>query len=78
MYTITVGYHSNLLPFNWVVFVFPGVITDNTYGTMGLHCGSKGMSLKALNDPLIVVRIQREITLKRPPEFSYLSLPMHQ
>ena len=39
-----------------------------------------GMSLKALNDPLIAVRIQREITLKRPPEFSYLSsyAPMSQ
>jgi hypothetical protein len=39
-----------------------------------------GMSLKALNDPLIAVRVQREITLKRPPEFSYLSsyAPMSQ
>ena len=38
------------------------------------------MSLNALNDPLIAVRIQREITLKRPPEFSYLSsyAPMSQ
>ena len=42
MYTITVGYHSNLLPFNRVVFVFPSVITDNTNGTMGLHRGSNG------------------------------------
>ena len=42
MYTMTVGYLCNLLPFNRIVFVFPGVITDNTNGTMGLHRGSNG------------------------------------
>ena len=42
MYTMTVGYHCNLLRFNWVVFLFPSVITDNTNGAMGLHHGSNG------------------------------------
>jgi hypothetical protein len=42
MHTMTVGYHCNLLPFNRFVFVFPGVITDNTNGAMGLHRGSNG------------------------------------
>jgi hypothetical protein len=41
---------------------------------------SFGLNQQMLNDPLIAVKIQREITLKRPPEFSYLSsyAPMSQ
>ena len=42
MYTMTVGYLCNLLQFNWVVFLFPSVITNNTNGAMGLHHESNG------------------------------------
>ena len=41
---------------------------------------SFGLNQQMLNDPLIAVKIEREITLKRSPEFSYLSsyAPMSQ
>ena len=51
MYTMTVGYFCNLLPFNWVVFCVPSVITDNTNGTMGLHRGSNGYEPQGTQRP---------------------------